>query len=145
MIRNETEYQKAVKRVEDESARLKDTQARLKDQGLKDDEIKRVMEPLQSFHLQLKEEVASYEKLRRGEFDELINLRGIGHLLVSLRIARGLTQRDLAERLGVNESQVSRDERNEYHGITLDRASKILEILEVELYSKVELPTNKVA
>jgi transcriptional regulator with XRE-family HTH domain len=36
---------------------------------------------------------------------------------VALRIATGLTQRQLAETLGVHESQVSRDERNEYHGI----------------------------
>ncbi|MFM7058282.1 MAG: helix-turn-helix domain-containing protein [Planctomycetota bacterium] len=38
-----------------------------------------------------------------------------------------MTQRQLAERLGVHESQVSRDERNEYHGITLDRAARLLD------------------
>jgi hypothetical protein len=35
--------------------------------------------------------------------------------------------RELARRLGVHETQVSRDERNEYFGITLERAAKILE------------------
>jgi len=35
-----------------------------------------------------------------------------------------MTERDLARRLGVHETQVSRDERNEYFGITLERAAK---------------------
>jgi hypothetical protein len=33
----------------------------------------------------------------------------------------------------VHETQVSRDERNEYHGITIERAAKILEALDVEI------------
>jgi transcriptional regulator with XRE-family HTH domain len=40
-------------------------------------------------------------------------LRGLGHLLIALRIAQGVSQRELAKRLEVHESQVSRDERNE--------------------------------
>ena len=68
----------------------------------------------------------------------LINLHGVGRLLISLRIYSGLTQRDLAARLGIHESQVSRDERNEYHGITVGRATRILEILGARVSSTVE-------
>ncbi len=107
--------------------------------GLTPAEIKRAIDPVRSFHLQLEEEVQSYERLKRGQFDDLSNLRGLGHLLISLRIARGLTQRQLAERLGVHESLVSRDERNEYHGIALDRAARILDALDAELRSTVVL------
>jgi ribosome-binding protein aMBF1 (putative translation factor) len=139
MIRNETEYQEAVTRLADECKRLADHRARLKDAGLKDEEIKRVIDPMESFHLQLKEEVESYERLKRGEFDELENLRGLGHLLISLRIAQGISQRDLAERLGVHESQVSRDERNEYFSVKLERAVKILDALNVRLRTRVEI------
>jgi len=60
------------------------------------------------------------------------------HLLVALRIAQGVSQRELAKRLEVHESQVSRDERNEYFGITLERAIKILDGLNVRLRTKVE-------
>ncbi len=49
---------------------------------------------------------------------------------MTLRIARGITKRELAERLGVRESQISRDERNDYHGITVERATEVLEALE---------------
>ena len=108
--------------------------------GLDEEELKRALDPLRSFHLQLEEEVQSYERLKRGDLGELHNLHGLGHTLVALRIARGLTQRELATRLGVHESQVSRDERNEYHGITVDRASRILDAMAVRLRSLVEQP-----
>ena len=143
MIRNETEYKEAVARLAEERNRLGEHRSRLKESGLTDEEIKRVIDPMESFHLQLKEEVESYERLKRGEFDELVNFRGFGHLLIALRIARGISQRDLAKRLGVHESQVSRDERNEYFGITLERAVKVLDALNVRLRTKVELETPR--
>ena len=139
MIRNEAEYQHASARLLVERNRLSEHRARLKEAGLDDDEVKRVIDPIESFHPQLQEEVEGYERLRRGEFDELVNLRGLGHLLISLRIAKGVSQRDLAKRLEVHESQISRDERNEYFGITLERAIKILDALNVKLHTKVEI------
>lgn len=139
MIRNEAEYQEASARLASERSRLAEHRARLKETGLSDDEIKRVIDPMESFHLQLKEEVESYERLKRGEFEELENLRGLGHLLISLRIAQGMSQRELARRLDVHESQISRDERNEYFGITLERAIKVLDALNVRLHTKVEI------
>ncbi len=139
MIRNEAEYQEASARLASERNRLGEHRARLKETGLSDDEIKRVTDPMETFHLQLREEVESYERLKRGEFEELENLRGLGHLLISLRIAQGMSQRELAKRLDVHESQVSRDERNEYFGITHERAVKILDALNVRLHTKVEM------
>lgn len=139
MIRNETEYQEASARLTEERKRLTEHRTRLKKAGLSNQEIKRVIDPMESFHLQLQEEVESYERLKRGEFEELDNLRGFGHLLISLRMAQGMSQRELAKRLNVHESQVSRDERNEYFGITLERAIKILDALNVRLHTKVEM------
>lgn len=139
MIRNESEYQEASTRLSEERQRIFEHRQRLRDAGLTESEIKRVTDPIESFHLQLQEEVESYERLKRGEFEELLNLRGMGHLLISLRIAQGITQRELAQRLGVHESQVSRDERNEYFGVTLERANKILEALHVRLHTTVEI------
>ena len=143
MIRNETEYQEASARLADERNRLTEHRARLKETGLSDEEIKRVIDPMESFHLQLKEEIESYERLKRGEFEELENLRGLGHLLISIRIAQGMFQRELARRLDVHESQVSRDERNEYFGITLERAIKVLDALNVRLHTKVEIEPQR--
>ena len=137
MIRNENEYKDAVRRLSEQEQRLKQQAAQLKQTELSKVEIKRVLDPVRSFHEQLKEEVASYERLKRGEFDELQNFTGIGRLLIALRIAKGLTQRELAALLEVGESQVSRDERNEYHGITVERANRILEALQIEMKSAI--------
>jgi len=137
MIRNETEYKEAVERIAEEHKRLEAQVKELAAMKLSREEIKRAMDPLRSFHDQLKEEVESYERLKRGEFDEVHNFHGVGRLLIALRIAQGVSQRELAERLNVDESQVSRDERNEYHGIKLERASRILEALGVEVVSRV--------
>ena len=140
MIRNETEYQEAVRRLDDEMKRLADHEARLNGMSLGPDEVKRALDPLRSFHMQLAEEVESYERLKRGDMGELTNLHGLGRMLVALRIAIGFTQRELAERLDVHESQVSRDERNEYHGITVERVSRILDALGVQLTSRFDDP-----
>ncbi len=137
MIRNEAEYQEAVRRLADEQKRLKVQRAKLGELDLSQEEIKRVLDPIKSFHEQLKEEVASYERLQRGEFEELQNFEGLGRLLIALRISKGITQRDLAERLGVHESQVSRDERNEYRSVTVERANRILEGLGAEVTTRV--------
>lgn len=138
MIRNETEYQEAIQRIADEAARLKEQRTKLNELDLSKEEIKRVLDPMRSFHEQLKEEVASYERLQRGEFEELQNFEGLGRLLIALRISQGLSQRELADRLGVHESQVSRDERNEYHAVTVERAGRILEALGAEVRSIVQ-------
>ncbi|MEZ6111942.1 MAG: helix-turn-helix transcriptional regulator [Pirellulaceae bacterium] len=139
MIRNENEYHEAAKRLREERERLDGLQQRLHSERRSAAEINRVLDPLHSFHLQLAEEVESYERLRRGQFSELQNLHGLGRLLVGLRIARDMSQRELAEKLGVHESQVSRDERNEYHGLTVQRAARILDALGARLTSHVEI------
>jgi DNA-binding XRE family transcriptional regulator len=144
MIRNEAEYKEAVTRLSEEKRRLTDHKERLKQSGLAADEIERVIDPIESFHLQLAEEVRSYERLKRGEFDQLNNFEGLGGLLIALRISKGISQRDLAKLLGVHETQVSRDERNEYFGITVERANKIVEALGARLKTSVELaPTER--
>jgi ribosome-binding protein aMBF1 (putative translation factor) len=140
MIRNEAEYQKAVRRIVDEQKRLEEHRNSLNEAGLTEEQRQRVLDPIESFHLQLKEEIESYERLRRGDFDELLNLHGLGITLIGLRIALGLSQRAFAGRLGVSETQVSRDERNEYHGITVDRATQILDTLGVRLTSQFAEP-----
>jgi ribosome-binding protein aMBF1 (putative translation factor) len=137
MIRNEQEYQSALSRVEEEKKRLEEQKNELANLGLNSEEIERGIAPFLSFHLQLVEEIEHYERLMRGESETLENLQGLGQLLVGLRIARGISQRELARRLDIAESQVSRDERNEYHGISVERASRVLQALGARLVSQI--------
>ena len=62
MIRNENEYKDAVRRLGEQAERLKPQAAQLKQTKLSKDAIKRVLDPVRSFHEQIKEEVASYER-----------------------------------------------------------------------------------
>ena len=142
MIRNEKEYQEAVRRLTEEKKRLAEHRVHLEKTGLTAPEIKRALDPLRSFQAQLDEEVECYERLKRGDVDQLLNLQGFGRSLVALRIARGMSQRDLAARLGVHESQISRDERNDYHGVTVERAIRVLEALKVQMKSSFDLTAN---
>ena len=143
MIRTESEYAIAVARLTAESKRLTAQRAQLQKSGLKRDEIKRVTDPMKSFSLQLKEEVQNYQRLKQHAFDPLENFRGFGHLLISLRIAKSISQRELAKRLDVHESQISRDERNEYFGISIERAMKVLDALGVRIHSSIEINAPK--
>lgn len=94
------------------------------------EEVQRGMAPMLSFHAQLADEVAWYERIRRGEIAPVHRLTDIGRLLIALRIASGLSQRELAARLDVDESTVSRDERHDYYGITVERAQRIIDALQ---------------
>lgn len=138
MIRSESEYQEAVKRLKQDREHLQAEEQMLREMNLSKEEIKRALDPMRSFCAQLEAEVSSYERLRRGQFDELLNFNGLGRMLVALRVYLGVSQRELAERLDVHESQISRDERNEYNGVTVERANKVLEALNVELRTQVE-------
>ncbi len=137
MIRNDAEYQAAIRCLEEDRDHGIRQKSALQEQGLTPEEVDRAMEPLTSHHAQLAEEVDWYKKVRERNFEPLSNLTQIGQLLIGLRIANGLSQKDLAERLAVSEAQVSRDERNEYHGITLERAQRVLDALGETLTSVI--------
>ena len=140
MIRSEQEYQKALTRLEQDRSVLKQQRQQLEGLGLQGEELARALQPMESFHQQLCEEVEIYERMKRGDLGALRNLTSIGRWLIGIRIAKGLTQQDLANRLGVAPSQVSRDENNEYHGISVERAQRILEALGAEFEARLHEP-----
>jgi hypothetical protein len=143
MIRTEAEYEYAKACIAKGEELMAVEGARLKKEGYAPEEIKRGLDPSRAFRSRYLDEVTSYERLKRGEFGELRNFQGIGPLLVGLRIYRGISQRELAEKLGVHESQVSRDERHEYAGLTLDRAGNILKALGVQLKTVVSKSASR--
>jgi len=138
VIRNEQEYKLALRRLAEDDQFLEAQRQAFVAAGLAPEEVERALEPTMSFHAQLREEIEWYERVKRRDFGTLRNLAGLGRLLIALRIASGLTQRELADRLGVSEAQVSRDERNEYHGITVERARRILDAMNEIVSSVVE-------
>jgi DNA-directed RNA polymerase specialized sigma subunit len=140
VIRTQAEYEEARRRLALDRDVAAQQRAALVAANLTPEDVERAMQPLLSFQAQLEEELAWYEAVRARRIPAIRNLTQLGRLLIALRIAQGLTQRDLAARLGVNESAVSRDERNEYHGITLERAQKVIEALGVPIATGIDEP-----
>jgi DNA-binding XRE family transcriptional regulator len=97
--------------------------------GLSPEHVELAMQPLLAMQDQMQSELTWYDYARAGTIRPLPTLARIGLSLIALRIAKGLTQRQLAERLGVNEAQVSKDEKNEYHGISVERAQRIIDAM----------------
>ncbi len=61
----------------------------------------------------------------------MTSLADIGVELVAARIARGLSQRELAERVGVHQQQIARWEKERYACVSLARLSRVAEELGV--------------
>jgi HTH-type transcriptional regulator/antitoxin HigA len=83
----------------------------------------------------LREQIEHYEKLRDGRITsrEITSLRELPTALIEARIAARLTQRQLAERIGVAEQQIQRWEANDYSGVNLDRLQGVADALGVQM------------
>ncbi len=89
----------------------------------------------------LQREVREYEALRAGgqrtfqaeTFEEL------PRVLIQARIASGLSQRELALRLGLKEQQVQRYEATEYASASLSRVSAVITALNIRVREEVFL------
>lgn len=138
MIRNEKEYRLAADRLRQEKKRLASYAVQLDQQSMSDADKERALAPLVSFHEQLDDEIGYYERIMRQEFGKLTNLHGLGTYLVALRISQGIDEETLAERLGIHVMEVIRDERDEYSGVTVERARQIMDALGGNLMSSAD-------
>lgn len=83
----------------------------------------------------LRREIEEYERLAAGEVStfEASSLAGVATLLIKARIARGWTQRRLADELGVAEQQVQRYESTEYRSASLARICDVAAALDLDV------------
>ena len=80
---------------------------------------------------QLEEQIAEYEQLKSGKHRELAyeTFGEMLHGLTKARIARGLTQRALAQRIQLKEQQVQRYEATDYASASTRRVREVLRAL----------------
>jgi DNA-binding transcriptional regulator YiaG len=88
---------------------------------------------------ELRAQLERYDDLRSGRVLQrtLHSLRELPIALIEARIAACLTQRQLAERLGVPEQQVQRWEANNYAGVAIERLQEIADALRLEVLETV--------
>ena len=88
----------------------------------------------------LEAQILDYERLRSGRVKRLFpaSISDIGQALIEARIALGLSQRLLAERLGMKEQQIQRYEQERYLTANLTRVAEIAEALQLDLIAFFE-------
>jgi len=88
---------------------------------------------------ELRHQLDHYEKLRDGRITgrEITSLDDLPDALIEARIAAKLTQRQLAERIGVAEQQIQRWEANDYSGVNLTRLQEIADALGVQMHDTI--------
>jgi ribosome-binding protein aMBF1 (putative translation factor) len=81
--------------------------------------------------VELERELADYEHLKEGRLPKSSQrpFEDLPDILVEQRIAAGLTQRELAERLGMKEQQIQRYEATDYNGASLARVLDVVEAM----------------
>jgi len=84
---------------------------------------------------ELQEQIAEYERLKASSVSGLkvVTLSDLSVALVKARVAQGMTQRDLARRLGMKEQQVQRYEATRYRSASFKRIMQVAEALGVDL------------
>ena len=91
---------------------------------------------------ELEQEIAEYDRLKSGQITQfpIESLRDLPRVAIEARIAAGLTQKELAEKIGVHEQQIQRYEANNYHAVGFDRLQEVMSALDIKMGKTVTLP-----
>lgn len=97
---------------------------------------------LKSQIVDIEAELAEYDRLKSGQvsFSKTYSLEELPRVLVQARIASGMSQTDLAEKLGMKPQQVQRYEATDYMGASLGRLIEISKALGVKTSGSFEGP-----
>jgi transcriptional regulator with XRE-family HTH domain len=93
---------------------------------------------------ELTAELQEYDDLRTGKADvgPLGSLDDLPRVLIRARIASGLTQHDLADRLGMPEQQVQRYEANDWSTASLARLIEVAKVLGITIQPPLFAPAD---
>jgi ribosome-binding protein aMBF1 (putative translation factor) len=101
------------------------------------------VEALDSVFLDFSKGRTAQKRKYFGEFFpeilELDSLEGLPKVLIQARIAAGLTQEDLAARLGVKPQQIQRYEASDYQTASFARLREIARLLGLDVRERVEM------
>jgi HTH-type transcriptional regulator/antitoxin HigA len=139
MITNEVQYRSTKARL----AQFERAVANLESELVPPDRKRRELElgALRSQASDLDAEIREYEVLRSGSLTsfEALTLADLAGALVKARIAKGWTQRRLADELSVAEQQIQRYEATGYASASLARLCDVAEALGTEIREVVTL------
>ena len=103
--------------------------------------LKAQSDALRSQLADLRSEIKQYENLRSGKRTTL-NVKSLDNLpqaLIQGRIAAGLSQKELAARLGLKEQQIQRYEATDYASASLTRVCEVARSLGLKLKAEASV------
>lgn len=140
MLKSKKEYEEALEEIKECESTMKLEQNNLKREGWTEEQIKRAMNLHLIKYEKKKEEISRYKNIMNKDIGKCSDLNLFGQYLIAIRLCLGLSQKEFAEKIDVRPSQLSRDESNEYSGISMERAQKILDKIGAKIYCSFELP-----
>jgi len=83
---------------------------------------------------QLEDELREYDQLKTGELDlpHIDRLDEIAPFIAKIRIAKGVSQTELARRLGISKQVISRYEETDYQTVAIARLQEILDAIGIK-------------
>jgi ribosome-binding protein aMBF1 (putative translation factor) len=146
MIKNERQYRITKTQVEKFSDAINQLSVHnQQDQSVHPLLRKAERDALENQLAELRAQVKEYEALKAGRYAvlELNSLEELPPALIKARIAAGLTQKDLAERLGLKEQQIQRYEETEYTSASFARLVEVSRAIGVQMQEKILLPIQR--
>jgi HTH-type transcriptional regulator / antitoxin HigA len=117
-------------------AKLGDALSKVRSDSQKHERLRTIeSKALQSQIADIERELADYDLLKSGavEFAESYALSDLPRVLIQARIAQGLSQTELAERLNMKPQQIQRYEATEYMSASLSRLIELANELKVRV------------
>jgi ribosome-binding protein aMBF1 (putative translation factor) len=144
MIKNERQFKITNAQAESFKKAVSELQSKLNNET-NADKLARSRLQLSAIQSQLgdlEEELQEYESLQqnRNESLEINSLSELPSILIKARIASGLTQKQLADKLGIKEQQIQRYEASDYSGANLQRIQQVIEALGVKAREQLFIP-----
>lgn len=90
---------------------------------------------------ELEQELQVYESLKAGLVTDfrVESISDFPRVLIQARVARGLTQKELADKLGLKEQQIQRYESSDYSSASMARLQEVADALEVRFGDELVL------
>lgn len=103
--------------------------------------LKMQIDALETDVSKLNAEINEFERLKSGAVKVISanSFHDLPDVIIKARIARALTQKDLALKLGMKEQQIQRYETNNFASASFSILAKIVDALDITIEEKVRL------
>jgi len=148
MITNQRQYRITKAQIGKFQAALSDLQKKPGElRSVHPDLVRAQADALRSQVEELQELLAEYDALATGREKvlDVASFEDLPQALIKARIAASLSQKELAERLGLKEQQIQRYEATEYASASLGRLREVIDALGIRVREEVFLPNADVS